>query len=557
MALEAGTRLGSYEIVASLGAGGMGEVYRARDTKLGREVAIKLLREEVSADPDLLGRFEREARVLASLNHPNIATLHGFESEGATGFLVMELVEGETLADRLSRGPIPVAEAMRLFLQVADGLEAAHRQGVVHRDLKPGNIKVSGEGQVKILDFGLAKPMVAGAASAGSDSLARTMPATATRHGQLLGTLSYMSPEQARGLPVDKQSDIWAFGACLYEVLSGRPAFAGDTASDTLVAILEREPHWPALPADTPAAVRLVLRRCLEKSVRERLHDIGDARLELRDAAASSTADAGAVAARAGSRRPGRALIAGAAIVLIAILAVAAWKLQSAGAAAPGGGPPVVVLMDTPAPAGVYDEETRRESGTNADDLSHVLGDLPVVLHKETVGATWDRENQVLRQRPDLIVIHRSSFFHSLNTEFGFGYPPPLDELVEVTIPSPEAVLEEQRIRLYGLADDKLGAFFGYVGLGEPATKFLVYSRGQGAEWSKAEYRRAWVADLERRFPSLQGRVFTMDVPVGPDGASFRDAATAELARRHVRSLLGLAGPQGPAAADGVGPGGR
>ena len=222
MTLEAGTKLGHYEVVSSLGAGGMGEVYRARDTKLGREVAVKLLLEEVSTDPERLARFEREARLLASLNHNNIATLHGFEKDGDTSFLVMELVEGETLADRIKRGAIPVDEALPLFLQIAEGLEAAHEKGVIHRDLKPANIKVTDDGKVKVLDFGLAKAF-SGDESDVNLSNSPTLSMQATQKGVILGTAAYMSPEQTRGRDIDKRTDVWAFGCVLYEMLSGRP----------------------------------------------------------------------------------------------------------------------------------------------------------------------------------------------------------------------------------------------------------------------------------------------------------------------------------------------
>ena len=277
--LEAGTRLGHYEILSSLGAGGMGEVYRAKDTKLGREVAIKLLLEAVSADPDRLARFEREARVLASLNHNNIATLHGFEKEGDTSFLVMEVVEGETLADRIKRGAISIDEALPLFLQIAEGLEAAHEKGVIHRDLKPANIKVTDDGNVKILDFGLAKAMgsgLLGGEPAGATH-SPTLTMAATQRGEILGTAAYMSPEQAKGAAIDKRTDIWAFGACLYETLTGARAFAGDTATETLGKLLEREPDWQALPAETPPHLVALMKRCLKKEPALRLRDIGDA----------------------------------------------------------------------------------------------------------------------------------------------------------------------------------------------------------------------------------------------------------------------------------------
>ena len=289
MALEAGTRLGHYEVVSSLGAGGMGEVYRAKDTKLGREVAVKLLLDEVSTDPERLARFEREARVLASLNHKNIASLHAFEREGDIGFLVMELVEGETLADRLARGPIPVDEALPLFVQIAEGLEAAHEKGVIHRDLKPANIKVTDDGQVKILDFGLAKAMAveASASEDGGLSESPTLTLAATQRGQILGTAAYMAPEQARGKTVDKRADVWAFGVCLFEALSGKRVFEGEDASITLASVLKSDPDWERLPGDTPRKLQELLRRCLSKDPWQRLHDIGDARIEIEEAIAA------------------------------------------------------------------------------------------------------------------------------------------------------------------------------------------------------------------------------------------------------------------------------
>ncbi|MDX1382630.1 MAG: serine/threonine-protein kinase, partial [Thermoanaerobaculia bacterium] len=260
MGLEAGARLGGYDVVEPLGAGGMGEVYRARDLKLGRQVALKILLEEVSQDPDRLARFEREARVLASLNHPNIATLYGLEKDGemsarpdaaGVSFLVMELVEGETLADRIARGPIPIAETVPIFLQIAEGLDAAHQRGIVHRDLKPANIKLGGDDSpLKILDFGLAKATATvGTRSADvSASMSPTLTLAATQSGEVMGTAAYMSPEQAKGHQVDRRTDVWAFGACLMEALSGQRAFPGEDASELMGAVLMREPRWEALP---------------------------------------------------------------------------------------------------------------------------------------------------------------------------------------------------------------------------------------------------------------------------------------------------------------------
>jgi serine/threonine protein kinase len=268
-----GRRLGVYEVLGLLGAGGMGEVYRARDTRLGRDVAIKVLPAAVAGDPERLDRFEREARVLASLTHPHIAAIYGVEETTAgdpdsVRGLVLELVEGDTLAERLAHGPVAVDQAVRIARQIADALDAAHEQGIIHRDLKPANIKITPTGVVKVLDFGIAKV------------LPREDDAThvATREGTVIGTTAYMSPEQTRGQSVDKRSDIWAFGCVLYEMLTGRTAFGRATPTDTLIAIVERDPDWSALPEQTPPHVRQLLKRCLVKDPRERLRDIGDAR---------------------------------------------------------------------------------------------------------------------------------------------------------------------------------------------------------------------------------------------------------------------------------------
>jgi Tol biopolymer transport system component len=285
MALSPGTRLGAYDIVALIGAGGMGEVYRARDSRLNRDVALKVLPDAFASDPDRLARFKREAQVLASLNHPNIAAIYGFE-EGA---LVLELVEGPTLADRITEGALPLDVALPIARQIAEAVEAAHEHGVIHRDLKPANIKLRPDGTVKVLDFGLAKAMdpdVVGAGFSHPDATASptiTSPA-ATRIGMILGTAAYMSPEQARGKPVDKRSDIWAFGCVLYEMLTGRRAFGGDEITDTLALIITKEVDWTALPRSTPSSIHRLLHRCLEKDRRKRLADIADARFDLDDA---------------------------------------------------------------------------------------------------------------------------------------------------------------------------------------------------------------------------------------------------------------------------------
>ncbi len=343
-----GATLGHYKILEKIGAGGMGEVYRATDARLGRDVAIKILPEAFARDPERLARFDQEARLLAALNHPNIAAIYGLEETqdacpggaGAGGagrgrgagrvqFLVLEFVPGETLAERVGRGAIPVEEALGLCRQLAEALEAAHERGIIHRDLKPANVKVTPEGKVKVLDFGLAKAFApegeamraaspGGGVSPGRPgsppeafSQSPTLTFGATRSGVILGTASYMSPEQARGKPLDKRTDIWSFGCVLYEALTGRQAFAGETVSDTIGNILNREPDWGALPRNAPAAVRRLLGRCLEKKAERRVRDIGDARIEIEDALAAPSRigvdllpeNAGAAAAPAPGRR--------------------------------------------------------------------------------------------------------------------------------------------------------------------------------------------------------------------------------------------------------------
>jgi eukaryotic-like serine/threonine-protein kinase len=296
--LSLGTRIGPYEIVSPLGAGGMGEVYRALDTNLNRAAAIKVLPSAFAQDDDRVTRLRREAQVLASLNHPNIAAIYGLETSGQTLALALEFVDGEDLSQRLARGPIPVDEAIAYARQIVDALDAAHEKSIVHRDLKPANVKITREGTVKVLDFGLAKAYCGDSASLASDqSRSPTVAPQVTETGMIVGTAAYMSPEQARGKPVDKRSDVWAFGVVLFEMLTGRPLFRGDTLSDTLAAVLTRDPDWATLPAPTPPGVRRLLSWCVERDPKKRLRDIGDARKELDDVAAATSAVAS-------SRRP-------------------------------------------------------------------------------------------------------------------------------------------------------------------------------------------------------------------------------------------------------------
>ena len=334
-----GQNLSHYRVTAALGAGGMGDVYRATDTKLGRDVAIKVLPAELAQDPERLARFEREARLLASLNHPNIAHVYGFESatlpDGSAGhFLAMELVPGEDLAERLKRGPIPVDEALAFARQIAEALEEAHAKGIVHRDLKPANVKVTPEGKVKVLDFGLAKAFAGDAAAGWSGDLSQspTLAHTGTQAGIILGTAAYMSPEQARGRAVDKRADIWGFAVLLFEMLTARRPFGGETVSEILAAVIKDEPSFEALPAGLPPAVRGVLRRCLVKDPVLRLHDIADARILLEDAKREPEA-LGAAKARAPRWREAVAWLL--AVAGITVAAALAWNRSASRPAEP------------------------------------------------------------------------------------------------------------------------------------------------------------------------------------------------------------------------------
>ena len=325
-----GKSLIHYEITAEIGKGGMGEVYQAKDTKLGRDVAIKVLPEEFALDKDRVARFQREAKLLASLNHPNIAAIHGLEESEGTHFLVMELIEGDTLRDRIKTGPIPVEEALKLALQMAEALEAAHENGVIHRDLKPANIKVTPDGKVKILDFGLAK---AYEGDQGNISLADspTISAAATQQGVILGTAAYMSPEQARGKPVDKRADIWAFGVVLYEMLTGKSAFSGTDVTDTLAAVIRSEPEWKSLPANLHWRLREVLERSLEKEAKDRYGSISDARVDIQKALADPSGIFAQQASTLESKGKWEQILLWASIpvILLIILGVVVWNLKT------------------------------------------------------------------------------------------------------------------------------------------------------------------------------------------------------------------------------------
>ncbi len=329
MTLPAGERLGSYQVIALLGAGGMGEVYRASDSKLGRVVALKVLPSGFHMDEQRMLRFEREAQILAALNHPNIATIHGLEDSGPMHALVMELVEGPTLADRIAEGPLPLEEALGIAVQIAEALEYAHERGIIHRDLKPANVKITPDGKVKVLDFGLAKALEDAPESV-NIATSPTLSVAATRAGIILGTAAYMSPEQAKGKSVDRRGDVWAFGVILFEMLTGRQLFSGETASETLAAVIMKEPDLNSLPPNTPAPIRQLVRRCLTRDPRQRLRDIGEARIAINDflaypvgAATESTSSAAVAAVQQPAWR--RALPWAFASLAAAIAALALW----------------------------------------------------------------------------------------------------------------------------------------------------------------------------------------------------------------------------------------
>jgi serine/threonine-protein kinase len=327
MPLSTGSRLGPYEILSAIGAGGMGEVYRARDTKLGRDVAIKVLPEAFARDSARMERFRREAKILASLNHTNIASIYGLEDSDSTHALVMELAEGPTLADRIKQGPIPIDEALPIARQMADALEYAHEKSIIHRDLKPANIKVAADDTVKILDFGLAKALEDDPSSI-DISTSPTISRMATMQGVLLGTAAYMSPEQAKAKPVDRRTDIWAFGCVLYEMLTGKMAFSGETVTDTLAAVVMKDPDWSQLPPKTPMRVRVLLQRCLQRDVRQRLQAMGDARISLEEVL-SGASEPSLGAAPTPSPRFWRRLLPWAVGVLAVAIAIAAtWNLK-------------------------------------------------------------------------------------------------------------------------------------------------------------------------------------------------------------------------------------
>ena len=514
MPLDPGTSLGHYRIERLIGQGGMGEVYRAQDPRLRRDVAIKVLPEAFASDLDRLRRFEHEARAASALNHPNILTVHDVGTHETTPYLVTELLQGQSLRDTLREGPLSIPKALDFGVQIARGLAAAHEQHIVHRDLKPENLFVTTDGRLKILDFGLAR--LAPGREAKSDTNAETAVQGMTRAGVTLGTVGYMAPEQVRGEEVDSRSDIFAFGCVLYEMLAGRRPFTGASAADSMSAVLRDEPAPVVeLRSGLPPSVGIVVHHCLEKDPQRRYQSARDLAFALETLSAGGAEPKGRNSVRPAPPSKRRVALWVLGAIVVALLG---WGLgrMTPGGALPSANPrPVVVLMDSPLMGRVYDPRTAASGGTNADDITDALRDLPVAIEKENTSPTWHREDQVLRANPDLIVSHLSAL---------------LDERVAQ---GEESILEHLHIN----ARDRLLSFFGYVAATNPRTRFLVYSRGA---FTDSEVAAQWVKDWETRLPAMRGRLHTFAVPGGRQ-ATFRDADTARILRERVAAIIGSA----------------
>jgi len=515
MALEPGTRLGPYEILELAGAGGMGDVYRARDSRLRRTVAIKVASAEVNADPQFLARFQREARAIAALNHPHICAIHDVASLAGHEVIVMEYLEGETLEQRLRRGPMPTAELLAIAIAIAEALAAAHREGIIHRDLKPSNVMLTRSG-VKLLDFGIAKQReIPGPDS--TPSMLATETAFGTIEGTLIGTVPYMAPEQLELKPIDPRTDIFAFGCVLFEMATGRPAFAGASTAALVAAILsDTRPVAVKTDASLPRGLDRIISACLARNPDDRCQHAGDLVRELRWVNEDLTDRASPTTAATASRR-WRVHVAWASALVAAVI-TAIWLLPRAGPEnlpAPNA-VPVIVLMDSPLPGRVYDPRTLAEGSTNADDVTDVLRDLHVAIRKENTSAAWHREEQVVAENPDLIVAHLSCL---LDARVGEG----------------QTAIEEH---LFDVAENRFIVFLAYVAARNPRTRFIVYSRSVFQTHGGEEQ---WVAEQVARLPVLKGRLNAFIVPGGREKASFREPQTAQLLRTRVAHVLDLA----------------
>jgi predicted Ser/Thr protein kinase len=515
MPFDSGTRLGPYEILELAGAGGMGEVYRARDTRLQRTVAIKVASSGMTEDPQMRARFQREARAIAALNHPHICAIHDVATFEGHDVIVMEYLDGETLEQRLRKGPVSTAELFTIAISIAEALGAAHREGIIHRDLKPSNVMLTRSG-VKLLDFGIAKQRqsVGRDASASADA---TGTALGTVAGTLVGTLPYMAPEQLEGKPIDARTDIFAFGAVLFEMATGKPAFVGaSTAALVAVILAESRPVAARTDPNVPRVLDRIISACLARNPDDRCQQVADLLRELRWAREDLLEPADVTAAP-GVFSAWRVHAWWAAALLAAVVAVGWLSPRAAPADRPApNAVPVIVLMDSPLPGRVYDPRTAAQGNTNADDVTDTLRPLRVAIRKENTSAAWHREEQVVGENPDLIVTHLSCL---LDARVGEGQP---------------AVSEH----LFDLAENRLLVFLAYVASRNPRTRFIVYSRSVFQVHGGEEQ---WVAKQVARFPVLRNRLNAFIVPGGQENASFRQPGTAHLLRTRVTEVLGLA----------------
>ena len=514
MPFDPGTRLGPYEILELAGAGGMGEVYRARDTRLRRTVAIKVAASRITEDPHHRARFQHEARAIAALNHPNICAIHDVATFEGHDVIVMEYLDGETLEQRLRRGPVPTAELFSIAIPIAEALEATHREGIIHRDLKPSNVMLTRSG-VKLLDFGIAtqREILRRDSTASGEP---TGTALGTVEGTLVGTIPYMAPEQLEGKPVDGRTDIFAFGSMLFEMATGKPAFGGASTAALVAAILaESRPLAARTDPKVPRVLNRIISACLARSPDDRCQQVADLLRELRWAREDLFEPASVTSAPSGVR--GWRVHAWWAALLAAVV-TAMWVSSRADPASlPAPNPvPVIVLMDSPLPGRVYDSRTAAEGGTNADDVTDALRNLQVAIRKENTSAAWHREEQVVSENPDVIVSHLSCL---LDARVGEGQ-------------------REVSEHLFDLAENRLLVFLAYVASRNPRTRFIVYSRSVFQTHGGEEQ---WVASQVARLPVLRNRLNAFIVPGGQEKASFREPETARLLRTRVTQVLGLA----------------
>ena len=514
MSLAAGTKLGPYEILELAGAGGMGDVYRARDTRLHRIVALKLASDRLGDDPQLRARFQREARAVAALNHPHICAIHDVASADGHDFIVMEFLDGETLEQRLRRGPLPLPELFQVAIAIADAMVAAHREGIIHRDLKPSNVMLTRSGP-KLLDFGIAKKrdlLRNGSTSAEIDA---TGTSAATLEGTLIGTAPYMAPEQLEGRPVDARTDIFAFGSLLFEMATGKRAFHGTSTAALVAAILaESRPQASETHPGLPRILDRIISACLARNPDDRWQSAPDLLRELRWGSEDLKETASAAASGFATWRVHAAW---AAALLAAVAGLWLFPRAAPGDRLPPNLKPVIVLMDSPLPGRVYDRRTADEGGTNADDVTDALRGLPISISKENTSAFWHREEQVMGENPDLIVSHLSCL---LDARVGVDQPAVADHLSE-------------------LSYNRLLVFFAYVAARNPRTRFIIYSR---SVFQRHGGEQQWVAIQEARLPVLRNRLHAFIVPGGQEHASFRQPETAQLLRARVTQVLGLKG---------------